>query len=267
LARTALETCSAKLDRADEVLATLEKEWRDFVNTNPYSAEVHEQPDTGWVNVYIDFSAEAPVRLSILAGEVAHEVRSTLEHMVWALAVKHLEREPTEKEAREITFPVAPNREAFDSAHTRRYLGEDAWAVLEDAQPYKGPHGPDAHPLGFLHWFNRIDKHRTVHASATFPEPYAIERIVHWNPEAGLIEKMPFLIPRTRPEGKTEVMRLRFAPWDPFTAPQPDVSVKGELPLEILFGDFDPEGVSAGTLAHIVSWARLPTSQLAQLLA
>lgn len=263
MSHTTLQGCLAKVDRADELLTRLGEDWHTFLNTQPYAPVVNANPVTGWERVSINVGQPGPA-FSVLAGEIAHELRTALDHIVFGLATKHLDRIPTEKEARGITFPVAVEHAHLDGGSAKGYLSEDAWALIEQFQPYRRVDDPVRHPLCAMHRFNRADKHRSLHPIGVFPEQYSVERVLHWNPQAELLEKLILAVPGQRPIGQTEIARLRFAPWNPVgPGIDPQVSVEGKLAMRIEFGE---TGEPSGDLGDFTTWTRAVVWAFAHLL-
>ena len=156
----------AKVDRAEIRLDELADEWRAFLDTNPWPSWVDDRTEPGWHSVYFDFSTPPPPRFSVVVGEIAHDLRSALDHLAWREAVECVGLQQAESDAAIITFPVAKNASDFKSANTLKYVGENARAVMQRHQPYQRVHRKEPPALGLLHWFNRMDKHRTVQVTA-----------------------------------------------------------------------------------------------------
>jgi hypothetical protein len=99
-----------------------------------------------------------------IAGDVIHNIRAALDHLARQLVFVGMECAPviplSERELRQIEFPIAENPEKYESgkaAKTRRMLPE-AIQAIDHLKPYKG--GNDA--LWRVHELDNIDKHRTL---------------------------------------------------------------------------------------------------------
>ena len=75
-----------KLQRAEEHIAYLDAEIQSFLGSNPYGA-YRTVEDEGLEHViWWSRYAEPPARLGLIAGDAIHNLRSSLDHMVVALA-------------------------------------------------------------------------------------------------------------------------------------------------------------------------------------
>lgn len=252
--------CFAKLDRADELLKELGEKWVAFLESDPYPHWIDAESEPGWQCVYFDFSQLAPADFGVLAGEIAHDLRSALDHLVWREAVEFSGRVLAEKKENVISFPLRRTRANFKDAPVLRYVSKDAAAIMERHQPYKRGKGIGPKALGLLHWFNRMDKHHAIHVSAAATPRYLSTGIfLDYNP-AGLLD----IIPRLRwgeLKRRTEVIRFRFDP----AGPEPNMQVKRAPALGISIGEVPRpfRGIEMVQAAHSV---RLVVEDFRQLL-
>ncbi|MCW2980493.1 MAG: hypothetical protein JWO14_2220 [Solirubrobacterales bacterium] len=74
----------------------------------------------------------------LIVGDAIHNMRCALDHLWWQLAIDHLGRKPTEKEAREILFPILPhlNPEKFRKHRYLKYVCAEAAEKAERFQRY-----------------------------------------------------------------------------------------------------------------------------------
>ncbi len=104
-----------------------------------------------------------PSSLGLLAGEVVHQLRATLDNLAWALG--RVYPSPNRKAKNEkLAFPVAESEKKYqDKLNEPAYLGirdfpNEAQSALLDAQSFRRSlHGPD---LWVLHRLWNADKHR-----------------------------------------------------------------------------------------------------------
>jgi hypothetical protein len=252
-----LRGCRAKVDRADEAIHEMADKWGKWVDPNPYPAWIDADPRAGRYRLGFDFSVRPPPEFAVRAGEIAYDLRSALDHLIWREAIEHLRRVPTDKVGRRIMFPLLPTRTKFErfkkSAPKQGWsVQKDAWAIVERHQPYvRGKRkGPTA--LGLLEWFNRIDKHRAIHNIVVRPHPFQRPRtLIEWDPSARMVEPPTWEIPITEsPRGKAIVACYRFDP----SGPEPNVRVKRVPTFIVGFGDAPRHlrGVDIGeTIAHV----------------
>jgi hypothetical protein len=249
--------CRAKVGRAEYLLKPIAEEWSVFLDSKPWPSRVEDGCKPGWYTVYVDFTTPPPPILSVIVGELAHNLRSCLDHLAWREVVEGLGREPTEDEGRRIGFPLARNDGDFKSAEVLRYVSQDARAALERSQPYNRSTSEEGASLRVIHWFNRLDKHRTLHVTAVAtPESFSMDHLkVSHARGANMIAVKPYLKIGQRVKGDTKLVSVRFAPG----GPEPHMRVEGQPPFQPSFGNLpaDMAGadiqVSISTVEKIVS--------------
>lgn len=145
----------AKLARALEHLLDLDQRVAAYLDSEPLGIRRENSPD-GRRQVFVLEQRKAPaLELSVLVGEVAHQLRSAVEHVAHGLVVAN-GGQPTFKTA----FPVhltEPAQLRIDGG-----VGVEALARVADSQPYRAPN-PREHPMHVLNRLWNIDKHRTLH--------------------------------------------------------------------------------------------------------
>lgn len=154
-----------KLNRADEHLNALDQALKTFIEGKPYSTITEKEPQSGDSLVKLVSQRSPPRGPSTLIGDILFNLRSSLDHLVYALAVLNGATDE-QKEASE--FPVFSDRVKFADLAPKKIGGltPEAWTAIERAQPYYAP-DPDRHPIRLLHDLNRIDKHRLLHIVQT----------------------------------------------------------------------------------------------------
>lgn len=126
-----------------------------------------------------------PVDLALTLGECVHALRGALEYITWQLALKAKGREPTDKEARKIAFPICDEPEWFSDSAVLDHIEEEAAKELALHQPYAeklgGAHDPAS--LALLRDLSNQDKHRLIVVTAHAMNPATAD--VRWrNPKA-----------------------------------------------------------------------------------
>ena len=109
------------------------------------------------------FKTDPPTeRLSVLAGECIHALRSALDHLAYAIAVCQSGVDPPPYE-RWLQFPIADTKQRFGEQEWRiKTLSSSVRAKIETLQPYNRPH-PSVPPLlSLLREFDDADKHRLL---------------------------------------------------------------------------------------------------------
>ena len=241
-----LDGPQAKVERAKEHARVLNHEWRVF-----WEARANEESlDVGFDGTWYMISTSPPLkefpplRFSVICGDIVHNLRSALDHLVWQLVIVG-RREPGKWNF----FPIYTDSSDFmrDVKCRKRKRGPgpleginpkgSAWTFIEELQPYKRRElgmDPRAHQLAVLRRLSNTDKHQTLHVYMAFAGIESIESLVEWNPAAVLLEKRHGSLPISL-EHETEVLRLRFSETGP--DPQVQVRMNGAITFDPSFGD------------------------------
>jgi len=145
----------AKIERAQEHLGKLESEVRAFLQTNPYQAVGEDDPETGDWRVLVRVREEPPLRWSATIGDVIHNLRSSLDLLVWQLVIAN-GGEPNEFTG----FPIFKSADEFEKHSPGRLKGasEEAVRLMKELKSYQGGNNT----LWQLHQLDIIDKHRLL---------------------------------------------------------------------------------------------------------
>lgn len=226
----------AKIARAEEHLALLDAEVRAFIEGDPQPISLsipYLDTDSGWHLVYGVVEREPPPRLGIILGDVLHNVRSALDHLVWQLVLLN-----GSTPNRDNAFPMAFREDGWDDAIRKgrlRGVCKTHIETIKKVQPYHGPNGPERTYTGMLSTLSNVDKHRVVHATIavmlhpdTAPEP-ARFRLVRGSGD--LVRQQVNYGGRI--EHRAELMRALVDPLEDDT----EIQVDGDIPIDIAFGD------------------------------
>lgn len=182
--RIDLASAQAKLRHAESHLSTL----RTFVDT----ATSHEQnqlrlgadldPASGIHIVRISSVPKlAPLaeKASLIVGDIAHNLRSALDHLAWQLACAAAGGAPAKP--REVQFPICYPSEISKTCKTPSYFTAADWQKIHEFEPCKGLNGrPDGwsgdyvHQLSLLQQLNNDDKHKTLAVILLVPNQLAM---------------------------------------------------------------------------------------------
>ena len=255
-----------KLDRACEQLENFNEEWGWFLNDEkPYTVAFKYGVDTDQnlvVKPTFGVSKDPPLRLSVLAGEIVHNIRSALDHLACELIEAHGQR-PIRRTAWPIALdePSWVQRVEWPKDRCGRSVRgplhgldrrTDAWAYVKRAQPYQcGEAGARRHPLAELNRLSNADKHSIIHMAYVYPS-LSVYDMFRFNPAAFLYART--LLNAGQPlKDDTAIAVFTFDP----RGPHPNMNVKRELPFDIALGDI-AEGAEKGrgdaSLADIRNW-------------
>ena len=159
-----LAGCRAKIARAEETLSGLARDVAAFLESPPYRI-VRQHQDGGLEYAFIAYGEpRPPLRFAVLAGEIIHHLRSSLDHVVHALVLRN-GRTPTLTNQ----FPICTTAKAFQLACDRgqiKGVGASAAGLIEAAQPFTSQ-APDDTILHVVGQYDNTDKHRLLVVVAT----------------------------------------------------------------------------------------------------
>lgn len=154
-----LEGVEAKLDRANEILGCLEKESFKYFSQDPPVVRL-EHKNTNNEYAFIAYGEpNPPLRFSIMAGEIVHHLRSSLDHLITALVIRN-GVEPTYQHQ----FPICTSEDDFQRACKKgqiRGISESAKKLIRSVQPFTTP-TPSNTILNVITKYDNADKHRLL---------------------------------------------------------------------------------------------------------
>ncbi len=223
----------AKAARAFEHIKTLNEDMLGFFHSHRYAVGGHYKADTGEIDLYAtSVAGKFPiVEWGVRIGDCVHNLRSALDHAVWQLALVHLQRNPTDDEARSIQFPIADTRRRFQDAGVRPFLSDTHFQWLDQYQPYKAGNQASHHKLAILRELSNTDKHRVVHAAAVVPEGFDLE----FTDTSGVVSYESIELYVGEPlKDDTPIGRLHGVVVD---GPDPRMDAQGPFTVGVVFDD------------------------------
>ena len=191
-----------------------------------------------YVGFHFVESTPTPHEWGAVIGDCLHNMRSALDHLVYALAGPAASSVRTE-------FPIFIDRDKFRSSEPRvlRGVAEAALTIIKWVQPYRWGLRASAHPLWVLHELNNIDKHRLLHVTgaAMFDpdmELFHVQNATHRFTE--VVRSGPM-----KPDAVFAKMGFDV-PWTPEVPPDPGKPVlihmksTGSTPKSVVFGPTGP---------------------------
>jgi hypothetical protein len=151
------------------------------------------------------------------------------------LAIFALQREPTDKEAKTISCPIALTRSDFDSLAVIKMFDAAHISTLRGLQPYQGGDRKRAegHPLAVLKRLSNIDKHRVVHVNYVALKEFPISSPVANDYEITRIKNAPLNTPLV--DGQ-ELARVEGR----VTGPKPEIEGNAKLTGNVALSDGTP---------------------------
>jgi len=147
----------AKIDRANEHIAYIDHLCTEVFQTEQITNTKYDK-SLGEITVTCGPEIPVPVQLSILSGEALHQLRSSLDHLIWTLVIK-TGNTPTRRNQ----FPIFLIENEYKTASKQMLAGVSVAAAseIETFQPFHA-NPPKDHPLSLLNELNNTDKHRTL---------------------------------------------------------------------------------------------------------
>jgi hypothetical protein len=208
---------------------------------------------------------------SLPVGDVAHDLRSALDHMAWQLACEFAGESPAN--ANRIFFPICDPKPGHGHK-SPRFLDPAVWQRLHEFQPCRGINGrPDSwsgdyvHQLSLLQKMSNQDKHQrlsivllTPNAFSTIPTRFSLppwvvrtndsfefvpERVGDPDPDT---EDFDFSHAGQRAELGAEVGRVRVPAWRSL----PQIEDAGEVTPRIALDGIRPISATLERLADHV---------------
>ena len=159
--RTGIEV---RVERAGALLDELELISESFL-VEQQRLIVESQKGDRRVGIYTGKTGLAPAEFSIRAGEIVHNLRSSLDHLVWQL-VSTSGQKPDKGNA----YPIGKDTHEYDRIEQSRLRGvpQAAREIIRRNQPWSAP-GSGSY-LWPLHCMSNEDKHRHLQMVAVIPD-------------------------------------------------------------------------------------------------
>ena len=159
----ALEGVTLKLDRAEDVIEELHEAIVEYLQENNYEIIGKFEPELSRYTLTGKVT-KTTVPFGVTAGDVVHNLRSSLDHLAWQLALL-----TTTTPYNLTQFPIALTPGEFGSKRGQlmiRDLIPEHRALVERFQPYNGTNR-DWTPLALrdLRVLSNTDKHRVLNAT------------------------------------------------------------------------------------------------------
>jgi hypothetical protein len=144
-----------RIKRAKKHVVELDTAISVFLDTGPYEIGTKRDPNTRQLIYYLARVENTPADLAAIAGDALHNLRSSLDHLMWLLTLANGQT-PGEK----TYFPISDDaaKHAAKQATIEASIGPNAANVLNSFQPYKSGNND----LWRLHKLNNFHKHRLL---------------------------------------------------------------------------------------------------------
>lgn len=224
-----------KVERSYHQLDALRTEMDRFLESHPYGVAGDFNTETRRLVAYLTIREPCPGVWGVLIGEMVHNLRSALDHLVWQLVIQNGETPVLANQ-----FPICSDAGMFQRALDRQrlvHVSQLACDLIQSLQPYSTGEGINS-PLWQLHEISNFDKHRTLHFAAAHLEGIQVS-FPNMHPDIKVTEEMG------RPPGPFEhgdvlVSYLVASPEYPFTKPIGEAQVQSNAAFGIAFDKRSP---------------------------
>lgn len=192
-----------KIERADAHIADLKARIAEYQDRGPFEVRYEATDEDDWQRVRLVMTEPIPPVLSAVIGDVAHNLRSALDSVAYALARQDFDGEWTEQHEAAPAFPVRRNGQEFEKFFApRRNMPEGTFSqraqdALRFVQPfywaeqYPGTSDPATlddefkfSTLRLIQHASNVDKHRRLLVAAWTPT------IFYWGSDGGTARRM-----------------------------------------------------------------------------
>jgi hypothetical protein len=158
-----LDSVLAKIERAQEHARLLDHEFEAWRQQDPYGIAQQVNRDLTRHSLVIAIKTPPPLqRWSLLLGDAIHNLRSALDHLVYAISVHELQADPPPNGAH-CAFVIADTRREFRARRRRiEALSLPVQQAIADVQPYQRQHVSMPPLLALLRDFDDADKHQLI---------------------------------------------------------------------------------------------------------
>jgi hypothetical protein len=171
-----LNSVQCKIFRAVQHIKSLEPELKAYFESNP--GGMVRQPGTADNEAIFRFAAKGPVpaRFGLIVGDCLQNLRSSLDYLVWELALS-AGNQPNDRNM----FPICSSPEYFDAQLKRHRLDgvpADAIAEIERLEPYHLGQDFNKRILWAIDELTNINKHRRILLTNLMAERAKQENVV-----------------------------------------------------------------------------------------
>lgn len=153
-----------KLERAEAHLNNLRKRAEAFTDTEPYAVRIERDGELFHFFAVDQGVGPVPTDIPLIAGEVAYQLRSSLDHLIHQLVIANGNATVLENSRRH-QFPIFKTLDGYKARAGQMIEGvsDEARRRIESCQPYESPlNTAEDDPLWILSDLNNTDKHKLL---------------------------------------------------------------------------------------------------------
>lgn len=174
-----LDSVVGKIDRAQEHGRLLDEQLIAWMNQGPYALSRKVNSDFRRHSVIVSIVMPPPLTLwGLILGDAIHNLRSALDHLVYAISVHELKADPPPNEGRS-AFIINDTPNDFKSKYWHiEDLSLPVRKAIESVQPYNRKHATSPPLLAVLRDFDDADKHRLIKVALERPIDITFKNVV-----------------------------------------------------------------------------------------
>lgn len=157
-----------KLSRAADQIKAFNTDVKIWGDDKPYRPDYKFDRSTDVITIFVDVVAAPKPEWGVIIGEIIHDLRSALDHVVWELVILTTGRPPGLPSKNQ--FPIFKSKEGFRDRGVNPQLAcvkQEAVDLIASEQPYDKGYGVINDPLWHLAELSNADKHRTLHLTGS----------------------------------------------------------------------------------------------------
>ncbi len=238
MARDHLFGIRLKLSRAQQQTEALKRDIDAFMTGNPYGVTAQFSSERRALSLIAQIRKPCDPMWGVQIGEIAHNLRSALDHLVWELVIHNTGAPPVKP--KQSQFPIyavleGPGGYAENYGRWLAGVSDEARTLIQSAQPFATGEGTKS-PLWRLHELSNFDKHRTLHLTRSLLDAGELKF-------SGLAPSTPYeaRIRLGQFKHNAAFLTLTFGgDKPPLAGPAEKVRVKGPMTFGIAFDEGSP---------------------------
>lgn len=134
-----LKGAMLKFEWAKKHFSNLELAFKSFWNSEPYKINAKHDPQTRKLIYYIEDIKAIPDDIPLIAGDIIHALRATLDHIAFEVATAG----GTVAKIKNISFPIFDDAARYKSERAGKIRGASQRAIqlFDSIQSYNGGNG------------------------------------------------------------------------------------------------------------------------------
>ena len=147
-----------KLARAEAHIAEMDRKIADYIRRGPFSWERRTSSEPDCTDIVFRLNEAIPVEIAAVVGDALHNMRSSLDNLASALAVRN---GASAAQQRQVYYPVGQNQAEFANKCNQlaSIIGSAASNALAATEVFGGGKGEKIKRLGEM---SNTDKHRLL---------------------------------------------------------------------------------------------------------